>query len=625
MSINIHEEQIYSLLLEHRSGLTIEDVSRLLQISRTTAARYLESLYHAGKAERRALGPAKVYRAAIRIHSSDILSVLAEGILVVDRDGVIKEVNPAFCTLFSLPSEELRERGLIFTPLTEILTQEIIDSLIYPSDSLCEGMIQINGNDSLRHLHYQIIPLWLPDSTLGSVLIIFDKTDLISSQVHTKGLEYEYKDELSRIESHFSRDIKKAKYNAREISSREKAIRDLVQNVRTFIMKINKDGNIVFCNNYASEITGIRDVDRESRINLASLFPVLDEQGVRISDRIQGVRDGIVDFSRWESRLYIHNQISPSVYSWNLILIRKGKKETSLVLAGFDITDLISRERTVIQSKKQMEWILDHLPDPTFAIDNKRHVILWNKQMELMTNRLSKDTVGRSIDECIMDIYGYNRPVLAELVFDRYDSTIHAFFEAVSQEGAALTAETVAYRQDGSKRIYWVKATPYYDEETEIAGAIQSIRDITEIREAEAKVRNEEEFLRGIAESALDCIMVVNREGTVLYANQSLGRLLGVGVEQIIGLPMNMVRKTDAVFFDFERIQSVFISGAPFHELISARHDGIEMLMDTTFIPEKDRSGLVSSVLIVLKNVSSLREEIADMCSSHRVTSQHVL
>ncbi|MBN1168031.1 MAG: PAS domain-containing protein [Methanospirillaceae archaeon] len=625
MSINIHEEQIYSLLLEHRSGLTIEDVSRLLQISRATAARYLESLYHAGKAERRALGPAKVYRAAIRIHSSDILSVLAEGVLVIDRDGVIKEVNPAFCTAFSLSSDTLRERGLMFTPLAEILTREIIDPLIHPSDSLHEGMIQINGNDGLRYLHYQIIPLWLPDNTLGSVLIIFDKTDIISSQVHTKGLEYEYKDELSRIESHFTRDLKKAKYNAREISSREKAIRDLVQNVRTFIMKINKDGNIVFCNNYASEITGITIVDPGSQISLASLFPVLDEQGVRISDRIQAVRDGIVDFSRWESRLCIHNQLSPSVYSWNLILIRKGKKETNLVLAGFDITDLISREKAVIRSKKQMEWILDHLPDPTFAIDNRRQVILWNKQMEHMTNRLSKDTVGRSIDECIMDIYGYNRPVLAELIFDRYDPTIHAFFEGVSQKGAALTAETVAYQQDGSRRIYWVKATPYYDEDTEVAGAIQSIRDITEIREAEAKIRNEEEFLRGIAESALDCIMVINREGTVLYANQSLGRLLGVGVEQIIGLPIHMVRTMDTALIDFERIKSVFISGVLIHELISIKKDDVDLLMDTTFIPEKDRSGLISSVLIVLKNVSSLREEIADMYSSHRVSSSHVL
>ncbi|PKL59974.1 MAG: hypothetical protein CVV33_05075, partial [Methanomicrobiales archaeon HGW-Methanomicrobiales-4] len=83
MSTGIHEDQIYSLLQEHKGGLTIEDVSRLLQISRTTASRYLESLHHAGKAERRALGPAKIYRASSRVNILNLLSVLAEGVLIV--------------------------------------------------------------------------------------------------------------------------------------------------------------------------------------------------------------------------------------------------------------------------------------------------------------------------------------------------------------------------------------------------------------------------------------------------------------------------------------------------------------------------------------------------------------
>ncbi|PKL59276.1 MAG: hypothetical protein CVV33_08685, partial [Methanomicrobiales archaeon HGW-Methanomicrobiales-4] len=134
---------------------------------------------------------------------------------------------------------------------------------------------------------------------------------------------------------------------------------------------------------------------------------------------------------------------------------------------------------------------------------------------------------------------------------------------------------------------------------------------------SEAKIRNNEELLRGIAESVLDNIIVINREGIILYVNQSFGRLLGIGAEQMIGLHMSDVSKMKMVFSDCERIKTVFISGIPVHELHSIKHNSVEMLMDSTFIPEKDQSGLVSSVLIVLRNISSLQEEIAQMGFSH--------
>jgi hypothetical protein len=42
------------------------------------------------------------------------------------------------------------------------------------------------------------------------------------------------------------------------------------------------------------------------------------------------------------------------------------------------------------------------------------------------------------------------------------------------------------------------------------------------------------------------------------------------------------------------------------------------MLMDAMFIPEKDNAGLISAILIVLRNVTSLRDEIYSL--QHRIT-----
>ncbi|MDX8549865.1 PAS domain S-box protein [Methanospirillum sp. J.3.6.1-F.2.7.3] len=618
MSIGSYEEQVHSLLCSNREGLTIEEVSRLLHITRTTAARYLESLFHAGRAERRSLGPAKIYRASFRVSSSEILAVLDEGVLIISHDGTITDVNPAFCEILFTSSDTLKGRSIRYSPLAGIFSEEIQKVLLEPPLQAIEGILHLSGQMREKFLRYRIFAIQLVGDERGSVMILQDQTEIQSSKEQAKSLASEYEHQISLIHSDLTNNLEKAKSTVREVSSRERAIRDLLQNVRAVILKVNSAGKVVFCNHYASEIVHLHDGEQDHPALLHTLFPHLDEQGIVITDKIDLVRNGISDFSSWDSSLIIENQISSQIYSWNLIRLRKGKNGASMILAGFDITDLITRERQVVQSQKRMEWILDHLPDPTFAVDKNKLIILWNKQLENMAGLQSEETIGKSIDLFVPAIYGYSRPVLADLIFNRYDPSINAFFKNIVQEGEALTAETIAYRQDGSKRIYWVKVTPYYTETGELSGAIQSLRDITSFRENEAKIRDEEELLRGIAEHVLDDIMVINRAGMILYANPSLGRLIGTSPENLIGVHISEAQEIRKIFPTCDRFKSVFLSGIPLHELFTITHDGVEMLMDAMFIPEKDNAGLISAILIVLRNVTSLRDEIYSL--QHRIT-----
>jgi len=599
---------VHSLLCTKPEGLTIEEVSRLLHITRTTAARYLESLYHAGRAERRPLGPAKVYRASNRVSSSDILAILDEGVLILGSDGTIREVNPAFGTLVSISLEDLKGRSLLYSPLAGLFPDEIIEALLHPQSHSTEGVFQIT-KETNRHLHYRNFALQLPDGGTGTALVIQDQTDMLSSKEKAEHLVSEYEHQISVIHSDLADNLKKAKSTVREVSSRERAIRDLLSNVRAVILKVNSTGKVVFCNHYASEVALLHDGEQDNPFALDSLFPAVDEHGIIIAEKIRDIREDVSDFSNWDSPVMIQNQPSSRIYSWNLIRL-KGRNGGSMILAGFDITDLITRERQVVRSQKQMEWMLSHLPDPTFAIDKNKQVILWNKQLEIMTGLQSEETIGMPIYSFVPKIYGYSRPVLADLIFNRYDPSINAFFKDVVQEGEALTAETIAYRQDGSSRIFWVKVTPYFDESGELSGAIQSIRDITAFREGEAKIRDEGKLLRGIAEHVLDDILVLNRAGTILYANPSLGRLIGTSPECIIGSHISQVPEIRQIFPSCDQFKSVFISGVPIHELFTIQHEGIEMLMDAMFIPEKDGCGLISAILIVLRNVTSLRDDI---------------
>ncbi|PKL57859.1 MAG: histidine kinase, partial [Methanomicrobiales archaeon HGW-Methanomicrobiales-5] len=85
--------RITQLLADNPSGLTIEQVSRQLTINRTTAAKYLNFLIASGKIEKRNLGPAKIFTLSPRIPLSHFLNLWQDGILIVDTNLIIQQVN----------------------------------------------------------------------------------------------------------------------------------------------------------------------------------------------------------------------------------------------------------------------------------------------------------------------------------------------------------------------------------------------------------------------------------------------------------------------------------------------------------------------------------------------------
>jgi PAS domain S-box-containing protein len=66
-------------------------------------------------------------------------------------------------------------------------------------------------------------------------------------------------------------------------------------------------------------------------------------------------------------------------------------------------------------------------------------------------------------------------------------------------------------------------------------GRVWSFRDITERRRAEQELRESEERFRGLAEAAVDGILI-HQDGFVLDANPSLLRMLGYELDELVGI-----------------------------------------------------------------------------------------
>ena len=148
---------------------------------------------------------------------------------------------------------------------------------------------------------------------------------------------------------------------------------------------------------------------------------------------------------------------------------------------------LVSRNK-LRESENRLSDIIDFLPDATFAIDKKGRVITWNKAMEKMTGISAEEIIGKENSEYSVKVYGKRRPLLIDLVLnDKLRKEIS--YPVLYENGDKLTGENyVPYLSGGKGAHLWFTASPLYDSKGNITGAIESIRDISEIKSAEEKI-----------------------------------------------------------------------------------------------------------------------------------------
>jgi len=158
------------------------------------------------------------------------------------------------------------------------------------------------------------------------------------------------------------------------------------------------------------------------------------------------------------------------------------------------VSELVEILQYNFESDKRFTDIINFLPDATFAIDLSGKVVVWNQAIEVMTGAKAEDMLGKGSYEYAMVFYGVQRPLLIDLVFG-FVEEIEKKYHFVKREGDVLIAETNAPVR-GVPHALWVKARPLYDSRGNVVGAIESIRDITDVKRAEKALKNRERDLK---------------------------------------------------------------------------------------------------------------------------------
>ena len=124
-----------------------------------------------------------------------------------------------------------------------------------------------------------------------------------------------------------------------------------------------------------------------------------------------------------------------------------------------------------------LQGIIDFLPDPTFVLDRAGTVTIWNRAIEKVTGIRKSQIIGLGAGAVSGRVPGFCSPLLAESVLSRKGESIAREIHIPSPNG-------------GEGTCLWGKASPLYDARGRLSGAIESLRDVTELKRMEAQIRH---------------------------------------------------------------------------------------------------------------------------------------
>ena len=199
-----------------------------------------------------------------------------------------------------------------------------------------------------------------------------------------------------------------------------------------------------------------------------------------------------------------------------------------------DITRRKEAELALQAAHRELQDIIEFLPDATFVIDREKKVLYWNRAMEEMTGIKKLDILGKGDHVYAVPFYGERRPLLIDIILDE-NSEIEKRYDYVQRKGMTLYREAFvagAYRGKGA--YLWSTAAPLLARDGSITGFIQSIRDISDRKKAEQELRLSEERFRIIFDP-LRIHYLKDRSFKYALVNPAMERLFGIPAAQIIG------------------------------------------------------------------------------------------
>mgnify|MGYP003334718181 CR=1 FL=1 len=271
-----------------------------------------------------------------------------------------------------------------------------------------------------------------------------------------------------------------------------------------------------------------------------------------------------------------------------------------------NITQRKQAETQLHESARFTETLLDSLPNPV-TVKNRAHRFLRINAAHIRTFGTERDALlGKTAVETVGEV--------ARGVHDVED-------ELIANPGVRLFNQTRPVQGGGDRHFVVTKAT-VCDEKGEVTGFITTHVDVTELREAEARVEEQLRFTNVILETSPTPMMVKDARRKITYINAAYEKLFGVCREDVVNREMRLQLSSGAIS-DIERLELKLLEspGSRQFEYVLPGAGGREVHCVITKSTYLNGDGVVSGIVTTYSDVTEFKNVERAAAEQLRLTS----
>jgi len=357
-------------------------------------------------------------------------------------------------------------------------------------------------------------------------------------------------------------DITERKQAEEELEARKKKLENYIESMVDGVVLSDLEGTTVDINRACLGLLGykrkedvvgrpgfIRTISKEDMPKIGALLEEIIKKGY--------VRDREITVLAQDRREI------PILFSATLIKDPEGKP-TSIFTILKDITEHKKAKKRLQESEEKLRVMFGSITDGVIVTDLTGTVVEANDGAAHLVGYSNKEElIGRNAFEFVS-------PKDRALAMNATKKTLEEGLVQEKTEYTILTADGREIDTDSSAAVL-------YDSSGNPVGIINVVRDITDRKEAEGKLKESEEKFRTFVDTASDLLNITDKAGNITDVNESMARVLGYSKEELIGMHFTQILPLKTFERDFK---------PPFEKFIKR---GGEIAFDTAFTTKDGR------------------------------------